>query len=66
MIRAKTKDTTLHIEGPDDSGHYWLHLSSSGENCRIDLGMPRGMVETALLMAASVKFRAITTEANNG
>lgn len=56
MIRAKTKDTTLHIEGPDDSGHYWLHLSSSGENCRIDLGVPRGMIETALLMAASVKF----------
>lgn len=66
MIHAKTKDTSLRIEGPDDSGHYWLHLSASSEACRIDLGIPRGMVETALLMAASVKFRALTTEADNG
>lgn len=66
MTHVKTKDAAMHIEGPDDNGHYWLHLSASGETCRIDLGMPRGMVETALLMAASVKFRALTTEADNG
>lgn len=56
MTHVRTKDATMHIYGPDDSGHYWLHLSASGETCRIDLGMPRGMIETALLMAASVKF----------
>lgn len=56
MTHVRTKDAAMHIEGPDDIGHYWLHLSASGETCRIDLGMPHGMVETALLMAASVKF----------
>lgn len=65
MTHVKTKDAAVHIEGPDASGHYWLHLSASSEACRIDLGIPRGMVETALLMAASVKFRALTTEADN-
>ena len=63
MTHVRTKDANMHIEGPDDNGHYWLHLSASGEACRIDLGMPRGMVETALLMAASVKFRAAITDA---
>lgn len=56
MTHVRTKDATMHIDGPDDSGHYWLHLSASGETCRMDLGRPRGMIETALLMAASVKF----------
>lgn len=56
MTHVRTKDATMHIDGPDDSGHYWLHLSASGEACKIDLGRPTKMVETALLMAASVRF----------
>ena len=62
MTHVRTKDAAMHIEGPDNKGHYWLHISASGEACRIDLGVPLGMVETALLMAASVKFRAALGE----
>lgn len=58
MIHVKTNDVSMQVQGPDATGRYSLHLSASGESCEIDLGVPRGMIETALLMAASVKFRA--------
>jgi hypothetical protein len=58
MIHVKTSGVSMQVQGPDDAGRYCLRLSASGESCEIDLGVPRGMIETALLMAASVKFRA--------
>lgn len=58
MMHVKTNDVKMQITGPDPDGHYWLGLSGAGESCWIDVGRPTKMVETALLMAASVKFRA--------
>ena len=56
MINVKSNGVTMRITGPNSDGEYWLHLSGSGESCGFNLGRPMGMVSTALLMAASVKF----------
>ena len=66
MMHIKTNDVSIQITGPDPDGHYWLGLACAGESCWIDLGRPTKMIETALLMAASVKFRPSESPTDGG
>lgn len=47
------QELALRITGKNSDGEYWLHIDGVPQKAGFNLGDPKGMIASALLMAAS-------------